>query len=274
MHALIVLATPEPTSSNARLAEASDAALRAAGWLVETLDLYGEGFDPVEAARHYGARAVPARFDAQVEQRAAFERDRLPRDVASAARGLTEADLVVFQYPLWWFGMPAILKGWLDRVLIYGRFYTSERRYDRGPMKGKRALLSITVGDSREAYDHNGLGGDLAALLWPTLFTLRFVGFSLLQPSVAFGVHGGLNAAGADGETVERELRRTEDRLARRLPKAFQEPELPFNGWHDFDETGRLTPGAASYSPFVRQAAHLQGIPDWPGLFAPTGDGK
>lgn len=274
MQALIVLATPEPASSNARIAAVADRVLRAAGWSVETRDLYGEGFDPVEAPRHYGTRADQVRFDAQVEQRAAFEGNRLPHDVASAVRSLTSADLVIFQYPLWWFGMPAIMKGWLDRVLVYGGFYTSERRYDRGPMTGKRALLSLTVGDSREAYGHNGLGGDLAALLWPTLFTLRFVGFSLLQPSVAYGVHGGLNAAGSDGEAVEAELRRTEESLARRLPNAFREPELPFNGWGDFDETGRLTPEAPSYSPFLRQSADLNGIQGWPDLFSPESVSK
>ena len=272
MQALIVLATPEPRSANGRLATASERALRAAGWSVEKLDLYAAGFDPVEAAGHYRQRAEPACFDPQVEQRAAVEGGSLAPEIAAAAESLEAADLTILQYPLWWFGPPAMLKGWLDRVLLYGRFYSSERRYDRGPLRGRRALLSITAGDSQEAYGHDGLGGDLAALLWPTLFTLRFVGFSVLRPSVTFGVHGGLNAAAADGAAVELRLRRTEERLARRLPDVFQEPELPFNGWSDFQEDGRLTPEAAVHSPFIRHSPSFEGLPAWPGLFAPISD--
>ncbi len=169
-----------------------------------------------------------------------------------------------------WFGVPAILKGWFDRVFVYGGFYTSQNRYERGPMAGHRALLSVTVGDSEQAYCHDGLGGDLAALLWPTHYMLRFIGFSVVQPIVTFGVHGGLNAGNADEAAVEDRVRHSEETLARRLPGVMEEPELPFNVWADFSESGRLRPDAPVYSPFIRKRLEFEAAPDWPGPFMPN----
>ena len=79
-------------------------------------------------------------------------------------------------------------------------------------------------------------------------------------------------AAAADGAAVELRLRRTEERLARRLPDVFREPELPFNGWSDFREDGRLTPKAAVHSPFIRHSRRVEDVPAWPGLFAQISD--
>ena len=269
MHALIVSASPEPKSTNARLAAAADTALRSAGWTVEKLDLYAEFFDPVEAPRHYRDRAEAKYFDAQIEQRAAFEERHLPEDIRASVRRLNDANLLILQYPLWWFGTPAILKGWFDRVFVYGGFYSGKNRYERGAMAERRALVSVTVGDSEDAYKHDGLGGDLAALLWPTHYTLRFVGFSIVQPVVTFGVHGGLNAGSADSSSVEARIKRSEQILIRRLPSIDQETELPFNCWQDFAENDRLKPGAPVYSPFIRKVRTFDSVPGWPGVFAP-----
>jgi len=65
------------------------------------------------------------------------------------------ADAVILQFPLWWFGMPAILKGWIDRVFAYGLAYGfkgagNRYRYGDGGFKGKRALLCVTVGGPTE----------------------------------------------------------------------------------------------------------------------------
>ncbi len=52
-----------------------------------------------------------------------FERGGKPRDIDAEQRKLVAADAVIFQFPLWWLGMPAILKGWIDRVFAYGLAY-------------------------------------------------------------------------------------------------------------------------------------------------------
>ena len=63
---------------------------------------------------------------------------------------------------MWWHLPPAMLKGWFDRVLAYGAAYTSSKRFlENGRFVGKRAMLSVTVGTSRETYMHDGRSGDI-----------------------------------------------------------------------------------------------------------------
>ncbi len=76
------------------------------------------GFDPVEGPRHFEHRARPDVFDVQTEQRHAFDEQLMSEDIRAEIAKLLEAELVVFQFPIWWFSMPAMLKGWLDRVFV------------------------------------------------------------------------------------------------------------------------------------------------------------
>ncbi|WP_251274077.1 NAD(P)H-dependent oxidoreductase, partial [Enterobacter hormaechei] len=91
-----------------------------------------------------------------------------------------------------WFAAPAILKGWLDRVLVYGPMYNSRLRHEHGAMRGKRALLSVTTGSSARACAVDGREGDTRLLLWPLMYSLRYVGFDVMEPHVVHGVRSGL----------------------------------------------------------------------------------
>jgi NAD(P)H dehydrogenase (quinone) len=138
MHAHIVLAHPEPQSFNAHLARRASQALAAQGWSVSLSDLYGMGFDPCERPEHYGARRQRDRFDVQAEQRHASENRSIPDMVAAEIRLLDRADLLILQYPMWWHLPPAMLKGWMDRILLYGEVYTSKKRFEHAgsPARG------------------------------------------------------------------------------------------------------------------------------------------
>ena len=105
-------------------------------------DLYAMDFDPCERAEHYAARRQPGRFDVQLEQRHASEQGTVPEVVAAEIERLDRADLLILQYPMWWHLPPAMLKGWLDRVLIFGEVYASQKRFEKGRFVGKRAMLS------------------------------------------------------------------------------------------------------------------------------------
>jgi hypothetical protein len=59
---------------------------------------------------------------------------------------LERADLLIFSFPLWWFSMRAILKGWVDRVLAMGRIYGNGKFYSGGMGRGKRAMILMTAG--------------------------------------------------------------------------------------------------------------------------------
>src|SRR5262245_26959016 len=116
MKVLIVLAHPEPCSFNAELARVAGEVMRGQGHDVDVSDLYAMRFAADEHGRHFAQRKDPSRFDAQTEQRYSTEREALPADVRREIEKVLWAELVIFQFPLWWFGMPAILKGWMDRV--------------------------------------------------------------------------------------------------------------------------------------------------------------
>ena len=244
MRAHVVCAHPEPRSYNAHLATTARWALERRGWSVTLSDLYAMGFDPCE-------RADLARFDAQAKQRHASQAGQLPADVAAEIARLDQADLLVLQYPMWWHLPPAMLKGWFDRVLAYGEVYTSRKRFEHGRFVGKRAMLSVTVGTSEATYAHDGRSGDVDLLLWPVHFTLAYVGYTVLEPFIAYGVEAGLRYS--DPATVEARLRGTGERLAATLAKVEDVPAIPFNTMAHWGEDGRIIPEAPVYSPFIRR---------------------
>jgi len=125
MQVHVVLAHPESKSLNGQLARLSTDKLSTPEKPATISDLYAMDFDPREGAAHYSTRVNPDRFDAQTEQRASADADALPQLIEQEIERLLAADLLVVHFPLWWFGLPAILKGWLDRVFVYGRVYRS-----------------------------------------------------------------------------------------------------------------------------------------------------
>lgn len=242
MHVLIVQAHPEPGSFNGALTRVATERLGALGHDVEISDLYRDGFDPVERAAHYADRADADLFAPLAEQRRAGERGTLPREVVREIHRLERADLVILQFPLWWHGPPAILKGWFDRVMVSGCLYSSRMRYDSGYFRGKRALVSLTTGAPEASFDPGGRGGDIELLLWPVHYSLHYMGFEVLQPFLSFGVAGHGYQYVPDGEQAA-QLR---DRLADwevRLARLSTEMPLEFHGWSDWDEAGRLRSG-------------------------------
>jgi putative NADPH-quinone reductase len=102
MHILLLFCHPAPASFQRSIADALAGRLAADGHRVRTIDLYAEGFDPVldpegwRAHRHDQAHAAP--------------------DLAPHIAALREAEGLVLVYPTWWYGLPAMLKGWFDRV--------------------------------------------------------------------------------------------------------------------------------------------------------------
>jgi NAD(P)H dehydrogenase (quinone) len=255
MQAHIVLAHPERQSFNAHLAEVARRALEARGWSVSLSDLYGMGFDPCERAEHYVERQQPARFDVQAEQRHASECGSMPEAVAAEIGRLDRADLLLLQYPMWWHLPPAMLKGWLDRVLIYGEVYTSKKRFENGRFTGRRAMISVTVGTSADTYAFDGRSGDIDLLLWPVNFSLAYVGYSVLAPFVAYGVEAGLRYS--DAAVVEARLKQVEEDLDAALRALEERAVMPFNRMAEWGADGRIISGAPVHSPFIRRKRRL-----------------
>ena len=174
---------------------------------------------------------------------------------------MDRADLVILQYPMWWHLPPATLKGWLDRVLIYGEVYASKKRSEKGRFVGKRAMLSVTVGTSQATYAFDGRSGDIDLLLWPVNFSLAYVGYTVLSPFIAYGVEGGLRYS--EPSIVEARLRSVEDGLCVVLNNLKQRAVIPFNQMAEWSANGRIKAEAAVYSPFIRHKQHLALEQNW-----------
>ena len=187
MKVFILNAHPESQSFNGALFRTAQETLRAAGHVVAVSDLYAMKFDPVSDRRNFTSVKDPGYFKQQIEEMHATEVGGFAPDVEAELRKMEASDLMIWQFPLWWFGLPGVLKGWADRVFAMGRTYGGERFYENGVFKGKRALLSLTTGGPEVAYRKGGRSGDIHAILRPIQRgILRFTGWDVLAPHIVY----------------------------------------------------------------------------------------
>lgn len=195
MNVLIVYAHPEPRSLNGALKNFAVRHLEAAGHAVQVSDLYAMAWKPQLDAFDSLDGATGRRFDPSLDSRRAYESGRQSPDIAAEQDKLRWADAVIFQFPLWWFSMPAIMKGWVERVYAYGFAYgvgehSDARwgdRYGEGTLAGKRAMLVVTTGGWESHYSARGINGPIDDLLFPIQHgILYYPGFDVLPPFVAY----------------------------------------------------------------------------------------
>jgi NAD(P)H dehydrogenase (quinone) len=187
MRVLLVLAHAEPTSFNGAMARAGAAALEAAGHEVIVSDLYAMGFDPVSDRRNFTTVADPDRLEQQAEEAFASRHDGFEPALQAEMDKVAWCDALVFQFPIWWLGLPAILKGWVDRVFALGRAYGGGRWFDGGMFAGKRAMCAVTVGGSEDVYSEAGVYGPIEHILFPIHRGIfQFTGFTVVEPFVVY----------------------------------------------------------------------------------------
>lgn len=195
MNVLLVYAHPEPTSLNGTLKAFTVERLQRAGHTVQVSDLHAMQWKAqIDADDHIG-RDASLPFHASLDSREAFKTGRQSADIAAEQEKLRWADAVILQFPLWWFSMPAILKGWVDRVYAYGFAYGvgehSDRhwgdRYGEGAMSGKRAMLVVTTGGWESHYGPRGINGPIDDVLFPIQHGILFYpGFDVLPAHVIY----------------------------------------------------------------------------------------
>lgn len=211
MRVLIVFAHPERASFSAALKGAAVETLAGLGHAVAVSDLYAEGFDAVGGPGDIVHRPA-APFDYQEEQRRAVRDGTFVTDISERQRQLLACDALMLNFPMWWYGPPAILKGWIDRVLAAGFAYDRDRRYATGPLAGRAGMLTVTTGSPPERYTDVGERPFLTMeqLLRPLQKGLfHFVGMKAVDPFIAY------SAARVDGARRAHYLDEYRARLAR-----------------------------------------------------------
>jgi NAD(P)H dehydrogenase (quinone) len=192
---LIVFAHPEPKSLSASLRDVAVQELEAAGHTVQVSDLYAMRWKSEVDRSDFPSLASDERLIPVAASKYAFDSDTLTADVKAEIEKLRWADTLILQFPLWWFAMPAILKGWVDRVFAYGFAYgvgehSDERwgdRYGEGTLAGKRAMLIVTAGGWEEHYSPRGINGPIDDLLFPINHgILYYPCYHVLPPFVTY----------------------------------------------------------------------------------------
>ena len=227
MKVLIVYAHHEPRSFNAALLERSVETLGHLGHEVRVSDLYAMNFDPVASADDFKVRRFPDALQYDREQKFSSEQHAFADDIQCEIDKLVWCDFLILQFPLWWWSVPAIMKGWIDRVFVNGLVYGKGRRMDAGGLAGRSAMLAITTGCYPEMVAPDGLLGDLNVSLWHLHSgTLAYAGCRVLPPFVAWSIHY---------TTPEQRAQYLHDYAARMRTLETTEP-LFFHPLCDFDD--------------------------------------
>lgn len=235
MKILVVSAHPEATSVTRQLADISVSTLVKQDHQVMESDLYAMNWKAVYDASDFPERVNNERLSFIQESAHAYSNGCQTTDVTEEQRKLAQADAVILHFPLWWFSMPAIMKGWIDRVWAYGLAYGykdagNRYRYGEGGLAGKRALLAVSVGGPAVDYGPRGINGPLDQLLFPiTHGTLFFAGMDVLPEFALYSTGAYDSEAMAAGAGAWRE----------RLAGLFTDAPVPFRRQNDGDYPDR-----------------------------------
>ena len=187
MKVLILYAHPEPTSFCGALKDVAVEAIHAAGHAVEISDLYAEGFNPVAGRHDFTTAADASRFHYQTEQGHAAKHGGFSSELQREQARFAAADLVILIFPLWWSGVPAIVKGWFDRVLALGFAYVDGARFATGFFPNKSGLIAVTTGGTAERFSESGVYGPIEGILAPVQkYVFGYLGIKAVPPFVAY----------------------------------------------------------------------------------------
>lgn len=174
MHVLTVLDHPDPGSFSAAVAQRFMDGAEAAGHSVELADLNAEGFDP---------RWSMADIEAGNQAIA-------PADVGKEQERIARADAICLVFPLFWWGMPAMTKGWVDRVWSWGWAYDQLDNPERSLQRPRSGVLLIPAGARSDEMKRSGYLSALDAA-W-IKGTFGYFGFSPRRLELLYGSTGSL----------------------------------------------------------------------------------
>lgn len=215
MNVLIVYAHPEPKSFDAMMKSESIEVLKDLGYAVQISDLYAMRFKSIVSPGDFVDRVDENYFDLRREQSHASRTGTYTPDILREQQKILWADFVIFQFPLWWYSVPAIMKGWLDRVLTYGFAYGEGHS-----LIGRRAMLVMTTGGPPRVFTPELRQAISTMLDHIQRHTLYFCGFEVLPP---FAVYGAYEATPVQRERYMAEYVQILQSLNRIVPLEFDD---------------------------------------------------
>ncbi|MCC8181246.1 MAG: NAD(P)H-dependent oxidoreductase [Planctomycetes bacterium] len=171
MNILIVYAHPSKHSFNKAILDCVVDECARKGHSCAVHDLYAQHFQPVLTEQDYDS----------------FNRNEIPADIKAEQEAVRNADVLFFIHPIWWFGLPAIFKGWIDRVFCYGFAYAHDSRGVRPLLNGKKAIIINTTGSPEQAgYSDTGFRDAMEKLIEKGIYS--FVGLDIIWRRMFFQV--------------------------------------------------------------------------------------
>jgi NAD(P)H dehydrogenase (quinone) len=172
MHVLTILDHPNPASFSAAVAKQFMDGAKAAGHSVELADLHAEGFDP-----RWSMADITAGDSSTTLADVAKEQERIAR-----------ADAICLVFPLFWWGMPSMTKGWVDRVWTWGWAYDQLDDPEQSLQRPRSGVLLIPAGARSDEMENAGY---LAALETAWIKgTFGYFGFTSRRLEVLYGSTG------------------------------------------------------------------------------------
>lgn len=137
---LVVYTHPVKSSFNRAILAEVEKGLAEAGHSVQVADLYAEGFQCAMTEKDFGQ----------------FEGKPPPADILKEQARVEWSDAIIFIFPMWWWSLPAMLKGWIDRVMSYGWGYVDPYDPDSSHLKDHKVLVLTTASASKKALEKRG----------------------------------------------------------------------------------------------------------------------
>lgn len=181
MKALIVTAHPEPASFTVAMSRVTERELQSLGYEILRSDLYAMRFSAGAGSGDFEF-AGEGPLDMQERQLAATRSGDFSPELAQEIEKLRSCDLLVLHFPLWWFSMPGLMKGWIDRVFAYGFAYGRH-----GSLAGRSAMVVTSTGGPEESYTEAGRGTVEGFLKHLLVGTLALCSLEVLPTFVAYG---------------------------------------------------------------------------------------
>lgn len=141
MNHLILSAHPSPNSFSNYLAQQLTKKYKDLGWEVNERDLYKINFNPVLSPSDLSQ----------------LSSGKIPSEILVEQEMIAKANLISVIYPLWWASFPAILKGYIDRVLTNGFAFRYSKSGAEGLLTDKKVILHTTMGNTLNEYEEKGL---------------------------------------------------------------------------------------------------------------------
>lgn len=170
MRYLLIYTHPNPRSFNAAIRQAIERRLQSEKHELVVRDLYALKFNSLLSGDDF----------------ASFQKGNVPPDILAEQEHIKKADILVFVHPIWWFGMPGILKGYVDRVFSYGFAYTMTDNGPKGLLTEKKVIILNTTGGLEKDYQQFGFNAALKTTMEAGIF--EFCGMTVLRHKYFYAV--------------------------------------------------------------------------------------